>query len=85
MELLQIQIGDKVIPISKSRGCNFVDDSIWKIARQSGHFCLVVNGIDGEEITCGEVLSGNPPKGNLYLPADLIPYSDNERDFLFPK
>ena len=81
MELNEFSLESKVIPISKTAGsCSFESCPHWKNARKNGNFFLIVGEIDKARnlVLC---YHGQNSNRSAYAPSDLLPYSDNERDF----
>lgn len=82
------KVGDKVIPISKSKGTAFHNDSRWKYAQANDQPFLYVVLIEpsySTEFPYFYHLSNNKiTGGNHYLEKDLLPYEFDEQT-LFEK
>jgi hypothetical protein len=76
LEGKKYQLGDKVVPVSKSVGCSLEGSQPWERAKKLCQFYLHVVGYDSNDDTylCSDTFNGHSGK-NYFSEDDLIPYN----------
>jgi predicted nucleic acid-binding Zn-ribbon protein len=72
----KFQVGQKVVPVSKSVWGQLNESTVWKEAQGQGF--MFINGFDHEEnaYVCGS--ENSELDGDFFLESDLIPYVENK-------